>query len=220
MGREIFHPRQVTFLAVLGRNAELARRVYLTGGTALAAFYLNHRESEDLDFFSETEIEPLAVETFLKGRKAELGFETFEFQKSFNRSFYFLHFSDGEILKTEFAYYPFPRVAKGLSEGNLAVDSMRDIAVNKVFTVSQQTRARDFVDLYFILRKVPWQLPDLVKVARIKFDARVDPIQLGAQLLKVRELKDLPRMRVPFDAEDMAGFFLQQAASLRGAVLG
>lgn len=219
MGREILHPRQVAFLAVLGRDAELAGRVYLTGGTALAAFYLNHRESEDLDFFSEEEIEPLAVETFLKASKIELGFETFEFQRSFNRSLYFLHFSDGELLKTEFTYYPFPRLAKGLSDGNLAVDSLRDIAVNKVFTVSQQIRARDFVDLYFILRKEPWQLSDLIKDARIKFDARIDPIQLGAQLLNVRELKDLPRMRVPLDAEDMAGFFLAQAASLKGEII-
>ncbi len=29
------------------------RDFYLTGGTALSAFYLQHRYSEDLDFFSE-----------------------------------------------------------------------------------------------------------------------------------------------------------------------
>ena len=30
---------------------------YLTGGTALSAFYLHHRLSEDLDFFTESDVE-------------------------------------------------------------------------------------------------------------------------------------------------------------------
>jgi predicted nucleotidyltransferase component of viral defense system len=33
------------------------RFFYLTGGTALAAYYLRHRLSEDLDFFAEKEFE-------------------------------------------------------------------------------------------------------------------------------------------------------------------
>jgi len=33
----------------------LRSQFYFTGGTALSAFYLNHRESEDLDFFSQKE---------------------------------------------------------------------------------------------------------------------------------------------------------------------
>jgi hypothetical protein len=39
---------------------------YLTGGTALAEFYLQHRLSEDLDFFSEQEVESQAIAVFWK----------------------------------------------------------------------------------------------------------------------------------------------------------
>ena len=42
---------QELFLDRLGES-DLAEIFYLTGGTALSAFYLHHRESEDLDFFS------------------------------------------------------------------------------------------------------------------------------------------------------------------------
>lgn len=35
------------------KNKSLRKQFYFTGGTALSAFYLHHRESEDLDFFSE-----------------------------------------------------------------------------------------------------------------------------------------------------------------------
>ncbi|MCZ7666433.1 MAG: nucleotidyl transferase AbiEii/AbiGii toxin family protein [Chloroflexi bacterium] len=41
---------QKELLKVIGRSS-LGDNFYLTGGTALAAFYLQHRFSEDLDFF-------------------------------------------------------------------------------------------------------------------------------------------------------------------------
>ena len=35
---------------------------YLTGGTALSAYYLNHRQSDDLDFFSEHDFSTTTVQ--------------------------------------------------------------------------------------------------------------------------------------------------------------
>src|SRR5258708_17660707 len=43
---------QLNVLKVLSREP-LLKDFYLTGGTALSAFYLHHRLSEDLDFFTE-----------------------------------------------------------------------------------------------------------------------------------------------------------------------
>lgn len=214
MGKEILTERQIAFLEVVRHAPDITKHFYLTGGTALAAFYLNHRESEDLDFFSEEEIDPLAIEVFLKSRKTSLGFKQFEYQRSFNRSLFFLHFPDG-VLKTEFTYFPFPTITSGEQEGLLRIDSLRDIAVNKIFTISQQTRARDFIDLYFILQREKWQLAEILKDARIKFDTHIDLIQLGAQLLKIRTAKDTPRMRVPLDENALQSFFLEQAAALK-----
>ncbi|MBI3815671.1 MAG: nucleotidyl transferase AbiEii/AbiGii toxin family protein [Nitrospinae bacterium] len=37
------------------RYSGIAKDFFLTGGTALSAFYLHHRESIDLDFFSMTD---------------------------------------------------------------------------------------------------------------------------------------------------------------------
>ena len=37
------------------REIPEADSFYLTGGTALSAFYLRHRRSDDLDFFTSTE---------------------------------------------------------------------------------------------------------------------------------------------------------------------
>lgn len=48
---DVLTPFQVDFLRAFARTP-LNSRFHLTGGTALAAFYLRHRLSEDLDFFT------------------------------------------------------------------------------------------------------------------------------------------------------------------------
>jgi len=42
---------QQQFLEFASKQDYISKNFYLTGGTALAAFYLHHRMSEDLDFF-------------------------------------------------------------------------------------------------------------------------------------------------------------------------
>lgn len=54
MAIKILSDKQESFLREVAKNPSLSRNFYLTGGTALAGFYLHHRYSEDLDFFSET----------------------------------------------------------------------------------------------------------------------------------------------------------------------
>ena len=44
-------PEQRELLGALA-GSELGARFQVAGGTAIAAFYLHHRESEDLDLFS------------------------------------------------------------------------------------------------------------------------------------------------------------------------
>jgi len=65
----------------------------------------------------------------------------------------------------------------------LEVESLFDIAVNKIFTIYQKPRSRDFIDIYFILKEKNWFVADLLKNAKIKFDWHIDPTQLGTQPL-------------------------------------
>ena len=213
MIREILHERQIAFLEAVGRSP-LSGNFYLTGGTALAAFYLKHRFSEDLDFFSEREIDVLALNVFLGGLKKKLGFSTMDFQQSFNRNLFFLYFPD-RILKIEFTFYPFPRIEKGVRKYGLEIDSIRDIAVNKLFTIYQRIAARDYVDLYFICRERKFTIRDLTKKAKAKFDWHIDPLQLGTRFVSVKKAKDYPKMITPLDIGDCQKFFLEEAKKLK-----
>jgi len=51
MTNEVLTPLQAAFLERFFAS-QVGQRFFLTGGTALAAFYLHHRRSEDLDLFT------------------------------------------------------------------------------------------------------------------------------------------------------------------------
>ncbi|PIP31376.1 hypothetical protein COX24_03940 [bacterium (Candidatus Gribaldobacteria) CG23_combo_of_CG06-09_8_20_14_all_37_87_8] len=73
----------------MSKNKDICQSFYLTGGTALAEFYLKHRFSEDLDFFSEKEVNPQDISIYLKTIKKEIGIERVDFETSHNRNLFF-----------------------------------------------------------------------------------------------------------------------------------
>jgi len=215
--KSILSPKQQKLLTLLSQNKTICKKFYLTGGTALAEFYLSHRLSEDLDFFSEEEFDPQSISIILKSMQKKGDIKTFDYEQSFNRNIYFLK-TPKETIKSEFTYFPFTRIEKKQKFGNLSVDSLLDIAVNKIFTIYQKPRSRDFIDLYFIIQKTSWTLDKLVKLARAKFDWHIDPIQLGSQLLKAQELKDYPRMIIAVKDSVWQNYFITEAKKLEEEV--
>lgn len=218
MEQGILTPTQKILLGEISQYPPLTNRFYLTDGTALAEFYFQHRISEDLDFFSEEEFNTTYITIFLKKNKDKIGFQEMDIQSKENRFIYFLHFGE-EKLKLDFAFYPFPRIRADLGKrfASLEIDSVFDIATNKVFTLFQHPRLRDYIDLYFIFKELPdFNLEELVTYARNKFDFVVDNKELAKNFLKVIDLDqaDFPRMLVPFDRKEMEEFFLGLAKDL------
>ncbi|MEK7098680.1 MAG: nucleotidyl transferase AbiEii/AbiGii toxin family protein [Patescibacteria group bacterium] len=209
MSGSILTPDQALLLSILSKEKTITSSFYLSGGTALAEFYLHHRLSEDLDFFSEEEVDAAGISALIKKMSPSAGIIEVTFEQSFNRNLFFVHMADS-LVKTEFTYYPFPRIEPGLMHGALAVDSLLDIAVNKVFTISQKPRSRDFIELYCILQKQKdWTFDDLILKAQAKFDHHIDPLQMSAQCLKATELKDFPTMIIPLGEERWQDFFIK-----------
>jgi hypothetical protein len=67
MGKEtqILTLQQKEFLDLVSDEKYLCKKFYFTGETPLAAFYLYHRISEDIDLFCEEEINLLPIRAFL-----------------------------------------------------------------------------------------------------------------------------------------------------------
>lgn len=218
MKNEILTKNQIAFLEKAARNKFLAENFYLTGGTVLAAFYLRHRYSEDLDFFSENEFDVLGIDIFFKQIKDDLKIKKIDFQQSNNRNLFFLHFNK-DIIKTEFTFFPFPRIEKGGSEYGLTIDSALDIAVNKLFAIYQRTQARDYIDLYFLCRQYHFPLNEIIKKAKVKFDWHIDPLQLGVQFIKSSEASDYPRMIKTILNSEWQDFFREEAKKLKSDII-
>ncbi|MEK7501485.1 MAG: nucleotidyl transferase AbiEii/AbiGii toxin family protein [Patescibacteria group bacterium] len=209
--QSILSKNQKKLLSILSKQKIVTDNFYLTGGTALAEFYLHHRLSEDLDFFSENEFEPQAISSLFKEIKKVADIEKVSYEQSFNRNLFFLELKNDSI-KTEFTYFPFPRIDLKQKLDDLSIDSLLDIAVNKVFTIYQKPRSRDFIDLYYILQaEKEWTIDGLAEKAQIKFDTFIDSLQLASQFVKVGDLKDYPNMIIDMDEKAWQSFFMNEA---------
>jgi len=105
----------------------------------------------------------------------------------------------------------FKNILKKIKKNKLFVDSLNDIAVNKLFTIYQKPRSRDFIDLYLIIKKTGWKIDELVKKAKIKFDWHIDYLQLGSQFMLAKTVKDYPQMILKLKNEEWQNFFINEA---------
>lgn len=213
---DILTEEQKLFLRLAGQDAHLRKEFYFTGGTPLSAFYLQHRMSEDIDLFCEKEeVNILSVRAFLKKIQKPMGIIKTDYRQFLGLHSFQLYFSETNILKVDFNYYPFPRIEKGMSYEHVEVDSILDIAVNKVHTIAMKPRARDFIDIYFILQEKGYDLHDLLMKAKAKFDWHIDAVQLGSRFFEAAEARDYPRMLKPINHQEWKDFFVEEARKLK-----
>lgn len=213
MGKvQILTNHQKVILDEVSRNDFFRKKFYFTGGTALSEFYLHHRYSEDLDFFTEDVLDTRYLFQWLKllSVKYHFSFKT----KSPFPSLYqcLLRFSPQYELKVDFSKYYGKRVEKGLRYNGFAVDSLLDIAINKIATIQQRATVKDFVDYYFLLKKFPvW---DLMEGCKIKFNLETDQWILSADYLTMETFAELPKMIKPLTLDQLKRFFRKQAKEL------
>lgn len=216
--KTVLTKNQQIFLDLFNKEEGLFKKFYLTGGTALSEFYLKHRYSEDLDFFNEEEFPLLPIQAFIKKVERILKAKKAEYQNFLGLHTFFFYLPDNEKFKVDFNFYPFSRIRKGLKFKNIAIDSDYDIAVNKVHTIAMEPRARDFIDIYFLVKEKDYSFMDLLMKAKAKFDWHIDAVQLGAQLLKALDVKDFPRMIKKINHKEWQDFFVKEAKRLEKEV--
>ncbi|MBI3290365.1 nucleotidyl transferase AbiEii/AbiGii toxin family protein [Candidatus Microgenomates bacterium] len=212
MGKIQFQTKeQQIILDEISKNEFIRSHFYFTGGTALSSVYLHHRYSDDLDLFSEEKFDNQTILTLVEewGKK-----NNFTLQARFAEVVYIfnLTFKNKARLKVDFGWYPYKRLNKEKVLDGIEIDSLLDIAVNKLLTVSQRSDVKDFVDLYFLLQK--FTIWDLIEGVRIKFRMKIEPLLLAADLLKIDDFKDMPRMIKLLSLKDLQAFYKNLAKKL------
>ena len=115
----------------------------------------------------------------------------------------------------DFGHYAYNQIELSRKKyRSMMIDSLRDIASNKLFTINQRTDAKDFVDLYFLLRD-HYTVWDLIYSAEKKFQhVGFDLLLLAQDLLKVEDFTSLPRMIKPLTLLQLKQFFRKEAKKL------
>ncbi|MEW6214634.1 MAG: nucleotidyl transferase AbiEii/AbiGii toxin family protein [Nitrospirota bacterium] len=189
-----------------------ASQFYMTGGTALSAFYLQHRLSEDVDFFTEENVEIEAVLSFLQSIP---DIRDLRLERKFDRKIFLIHYGDGEDFRVEFTKYPFKRIDQFTIVEGINIDSMRDILANKLFALADRRDIKDFVDIYFILKENPaFSIDNAINKAEQKFGIKGLIYILEGRFLECPKEVELLAMRKSCDGEGMAAFFKEIARGL------
>ena len=179
---------QKDILSFFGENS-FAKNFYWTGGTLLSYFYLHHRDSVDLDFFSENLFSDDEYLKFINDLKTAVRARKIKFDLDKNRRLYFIE-RDTEAVKLELVYFPFKSIEKKerLKEFSLKVDSLTDIMVNKILSTFQRNEPKDVYDLYRYLSDKPrYNFQKLVALVEKKFGVA---IEIAMLLAKINELAD------------------------------
>jgi hypothetical protein len=187
----------------------------LTGGTALAAFHLQHRLSEDVDLFV---VAPIDEADLKYSESLELGFQAAidvgaiigakveSRAPSVHFHQVFLTREGEPRLKIDLVRDPGPMFGEPQVFGITRVDSKLNIGVNKVTALSRLA-ARDYVDLFF-LTKDGLKFDELLTLAKQK-DLGLEEFYLGMALKAVDKIEpgDLPTMLKPLDMNELKDFF-------------
>lgn len=210
---EIISNLQKAILTRFGQVLE-SEYFYLTGGTALAEFYLKHRKSNDLDFFTSEEelINPFSqrLEEMLKTEGMTIhrqrGFHSFvELLVKLREETTIIHLAVDSSFQfeqpKEFSMY-----------SGLKVNSLVDIASDKLLALFGRATLRDFIDVYALLKKNLFTTEELIEKSKVK-DPGFDLYWLGVAFERIKTFKDdSPEMLLlvePVNFQDLLVFFNQ-----------
>lgn len=212
-----FTPIQHKFLDKLLADPYITETFYLTGGTALAACYLDHRVSEDVDLFSPKPLDEQHVVSIMSQRIGPIA-KTIDYVRIHDRLGYTISFPNNQKLKVDVVSYPYEQLENSeKTYHDLRIDSIADIGVNKLMTISQRTASKDYVDLYFILKK--YTMWDLRHGVEHKFKMDIEPLYASSLYANVEELTDMPIMKKKLTLAELKKFFLKQAKTLAAPML-
>jgi hypothetical protein len=170
--QNILYPLQDKVLKLIG---PLPLDFYLTGGTVLSRVYLNHRHSDDLDFFvNRSDKFKTQVEIFVKELpQLELKFEIIQADEGFARIFIYedrctlkLDFINDVLFRSE---VPVSTILYRLT------DTLGNILSNKISALSRLS-AKDVVDIVYISQKYAFDWPLIISEASEK-DMWVNPVE-------------------------------------------
>lgn len=179
---------------VLNEIASTNTSFYLTGGTVVGRFLLNHRYSDDLDFFlnANSNFQVMTKTVMDHLRKVFENISDSSLQDSYAR--YFV--KDGDVeLKLEFVNDVKYHVGSPVKDANgIWIDTWDNILTNKITALSR-SEGKDFADILFLSLKYSFNWEAMISHAKEK-DAWTNEINISQQLMNF-DLRKLEKVKFP-----------------------
>jgi len=117
---------------------------YLAGGTALA-LQIGHRTSVDFDFYTQRKFDSRKLreefdERFKNVQEIYIAKDTLELSVN--------------GVEVSFFRYPYPFIKSPQEIEGILLASIEDISAMKILAISQRGKKRDFIDIYFLIKKL------------------------------------------------------------------
>ena len=153
---------------------------YLTGGTALSRFYLNHRYSDDLDFFENGEVQFKRHTEIIEKKLSEAKIET----GILNRSENFIRFKckkDELEIKIDLVNdIPYRTGKTEVFPEYPEIDNWKNILTNKITAISR-LEPKDIADILFICRRFTFKWEEILEEASKKVNY-IDALEISTIL--------------------------------------
>lgn len=193
-------------LALLGRSNCLPAKTYLAGGSALALHY-GYRISVDFDFFTPTAF---------KGKKVMESLQSigmFVFQEAAEKNTLLGLFNS---VKFSLFLYEYPVLFTPLLFDGISVLDPRDIAAMKIAAVMDRGTKKDFIDLFFLIKKeVPLEAMFKYYDKKYKsFANNLYSIITSLSYFDDAEKTDMPKMIAKISWDEVKKFFQEETIRL------
>lgn len=202
----ILYPYQIQLLSLFFASP-FGKPFFLTGGTALSAFYLAHRESQDLDFFSLQPFDTLALRTTIQeiADKTQSTMTMYIRSQTYNEIF-LENKKESWRQKIDIVWEQPKHFGEITHIDNIAVDSLVNIATNKILAVLGRLEPKDYIDLFVISTKTDLSFDKMFALAKQK-DTGLSEFYFVNTIADIDKFETLPKMKIPFDKNAFVQFY-------------
>lgn len=138
----VLTPQQNLLLTLIEKA--FARDFYLAGGTAIA-LQIGHRRSIDFDLFTNKEIKRSSIKRVFDN-------SPYKIQQVIYSAYDQIHIIVNDV-KVTFFSYPYQIDASVKFQGKIKMPALIDLAAMKAYALGGRGKWKDYVDLYFLLKK-------------------------------------------------------------------
>jgi len=187
---QTIEPKVLELLKTL-QSFPLLKDMRLAGGTGLA-MQIGHRKSTDIDLFGNLKADSTELDILLNN---------FQDVKLLHRTQNIHVFAINKI-KTDIVNYPYNWIDPVVADNGILLAGEKDIAAMKLAAISGRGSKKDFIDIYFLLKKFSMQ--DLFHFYEEKYPGGSKFLVTKSLLYFVDADEDpMPEMLIPIEWNDV-----------------